>query len=130
MPLDLPSGSRPEDFLRFVEIEPFPKLWSRQGLEDRDLQALQMTIIAAPSAHPVMPGSSGLRKLRFSRPGSGSGKRGSYRVYYAYFQDFGIVLLMAIIAKNEQPDLSKADLNTLAPILDRVKKLLETRVIR
>ena len=83
-----------------------------------------------PSSHPVIPGSNGLRKLRFSRPGSHSGKRGSYRVYYAYFEGFGIVLLMAILAKNERSDLSKADLNALASILVDVKKLLDERMIR
>ena len=54
---------RPEDFLRFVEVDPFPRLWSSLKLEDRDLQALQIGIMAAPSIHPVIPGTNGLRKL-------------------------------------------------------------------
>jgi hypothetical protein len=126
---DLPE-IRPEALLRFVEIEPFPRHWSKQGLDDGDLQSLQIAIMAAPASHPIIPGSNGLRKLRFSRPGSHSGKRGSYRVYYAYFEGFGIVLLMAILAKNERSDLSKADLKVMASILGQIKKLLDERVIR
>jgi hypothetical protein len=120
----------PEELFRFVEIEPFPRLWSNLDLEDEDLQSLQILIMAAPTAHPVIPGSKGLRKLRFSRPGSKTGKSGSFRVYYAYFDEYGIVLLMAIIAKNERSDLTKADLNALGSVIERARKLLDKGVIR
>jgi hypothetical protein len=121
---------RPEDFLRFVEIEPFPRLWADTKLEDRDLQILQIGIMAGPKDHPVIPGSNGLRKLRFSTPQSHAGKRGAYRVYYAYFEEYGIVLLMAILAKNRQSDLTQADLKAIAQLLSRAKNLLDKGVIR
>jgi hypothetical protein len=124
-----PASLRPEDFLRFVEIDPFPRLWSELKLGDESLQALQVGIMASPSAYPVVPGAGGLRKLRFSKPGSDSGKRGSFRVYYTYFEEYGIVLLLAIIAKNGH-DLTRGDLNALAMVVDRAKKLLEKGVIR
>ena len=123
------ASIRPEDFLRFVEIPPFPRLWANLKLEDRDLQALQIGIMAAPSLHPVIPGTNGLRKLRFSKPGSGTGRRGSFRVLYTYYSDYGIVLLMAIIAKNDQ-DLTKADLNALSSVIARSKILLDKGIIR
>jgi hypothetical protein len=121
---------RPDDFFRFVEIEPFPRLWSNLKLEDQDLQSLQKRIMAAPTDPPAIPGSKGLRKLRFSRPGSKTGKSGSFRVYYAYFEEYGIVLLMAIIAKNEQSDLSRADLSALGLVIERAGQLLDKGVIR
>jgi hypothetical protein len=121
---------RPQDFLRFVEIEPFPQLWADTKLEDPDLQILQIGIMAGPTDHPVIPGSNGLRKLRFSTPKNNAGKRGGYRVYYSYFEEYGIVLLMAIIAKNRQGDLTKADIHALAQVLTRAKFLLDKGVIR
>jgi hypothetical protein len=121
---------RPEDFLRFVEIEPFPRLWADTKLEDQDLQILQIGIMAGPTDHPVIPGSNGLRKLRFSTPKNNTGKRGAFRVYYSYFEDYGIVLLMAILAKNRQRDLTKADIHALAQVLARAKILLDKGVIR
>ena len=86
--------------------------------------------MSGPADHPVIPGSNGLRKLRFSAPGSHQGKRGSYRVYYAYFDAHGIVLLMAIIAKNAQSDLNKADVKALGGVLSRVKTLFDQGIIR
>jgi hypothetical protein len=115
----------PEGLFRFVEIEPFPRLWSNLNLEDEDLQSLQIHIMAAPTSHPVIPGSKGLRKLRFSRPRSRTGRSGSFRVYYAFFEEYGIVLLMAIIAENERSDLTKADVNALGSVIERAGKLLE-----
>jgi len=125
-----PASIRPEEFLRFVELDPFPQLWSKLKLDDVCLQALQIGIMAGPTKHPVVRGSHGIRKLRFSKPGSNSGKSGGYRVYYVYFQEYGIVLLMAVIAKNEQAGLTKADLNILAPIVDRAKSLPDKGAIR
>jgi hypothetical protein len=110
---------RPEDFLRFVEIEPFPRLWADTKLEDQDLQILQIGIMAGPTDHPVIPGSK-----------NNTGKRGAFRVYYSYFEDYGIVLLMAILAKNRQSDLTKADIHALAQVLARAKILLDKGVIR
>jgi hypothetical protein len=81
-----PATIRPQDFLRFVEIEPFPRLWADTKLQDVDLQILQIAIMAGPHDHPVIPGSNGLRKLRFSSPKGNAGKRGSFRAYYAYFE--------------------------------------------
>jgi len=109
----------PEDWLRFVQIDPFPRMWSRLGLEDDNLRALEIGIMAAPWSYPVIPGTSGLRKLRFTTPDLGRGKSGSYRVYYVYLPEYGTVWLMAVIAKGEQADLTKADENALAKVIER-----------
>ena len=124
------AALRPQDFLRFVEIEPFPRMWSGLKLEDEDLRALQTLVMAMPRDAAVMRGSGGLRKIRFSKNHSDQGKSGSFRVYYVYFPEYGIVLLMAIVAKSNRPGLNKADLNALAPVISRFKKLLDQGVIR
>lgn len=124
------ASIRPEDWLRFVQIDPFPRMWSQLQLKDEDLRALEIGIMASPAGYVVIPGTGGMRKLRFSTPDSGRGKRGSYRVYYVYLADYGTVLLMAILSKGEKADLSKADKNALATVIARLKSLLERGAIR
>jgi hypothetical protein len=121
---------RAEDWLRFVQMDPFPRLWAKLQLTDEDLQTLEIGIMASPSTYPVIPGCEGLRKLRFTTNVSNRGKSGSYRVFYVYFPDYGTVLLMAILAKSDKSDLTKADKNALAQVISRIKHLLERGAIQ
>jgi hypothetical protein len=66
--------------LHFVQFPPFLRDWNRLGLDDGALRALERELIDAAEKGPVIEGTGGLRKLRFSPPGSGRGKSGSYRV--------------------------------------------------
>jgi hypothetical protein len=125
-----PASLKPEDWLRFVEIEPFPGQWARLKLTDHDLMMLQIVICSAPKMGSVIPGTGGLRKARFSTGDSDKGKSGSFRVFYVFFQEYGIVILWAIVAKNEKSDLTKAEKNAIATVLGRYKRLLEEGRIR
>jgi len=49
-------------------------------LSDDEYRELQATLVERPKAGPVIPGSGGIRKLRWSA--SGRGKRGGARVIY------------------------------------------------
>jgi hypothetical protein len=49
-------------------------------LDDEGYSALQQTLALRPDAGKVIPGSGGLRKLRWA--GSGRGKRGGLRIIY------------------------------------------------
>jgi hypothetical protein len=124
-----PASFRPENWLRFVQIDPFPRHWSRLQLTDDDLRALEIGIMLGPESHPVVRGTDGMRKLRFTKPGSGKGKSNSYRAYYVYLPGFGTVWLMAVIAKNEA-DLTAADRNAFAQVIGRLRMLLDRGVIR
>ena len=48
----------------------------REYLSDDAFQALQLLLMANPHAGPVIQGTGGLRKLRWSDPDRGKGKRG------------------------------------------------------
>lgn len=65
--------------LSFIETRLFTKL-VLEYLSDEDFGALQRALMANPEAGPVIPGSGGVRKLRWAAPGRG--KRGGYRVIY------------------------------------------------
>ena len=49
-------------------------------LDDEEYSALQQTIALRPDVGKIIPGSGGLRKLRWA--GSGRGKRGGLRIIY------------------------------------------------
>lgn len=116
---------KPADWLRFVHVDPFPRQWAKLKLTEHDLQALEQCLIAGLRTGAVVPGAGGLRKVRFVTPGVQKGKSGAYRVYYVYFQEYGLIILWAVIAKSQMADLSKADRNAIAKQIQRLKTLLD-----
>jgi hypothetical protein len=67
-----------------------------------------------PTAGVVIPGTGGVRKLRWRL--EGRGKRGGARVVY-YYHDLEMPLyLMTAYAKNERENLSQAEINALQKI--------------
>ncbi len=121
---------QPQDWLRFVWIDPFPRHVERLKLSEKDIRALELCIMSGPDLPPVIPGTGGIRKARFITPEAHKGKSGGYRVFYAYFPDFGIVTLHALIAKGEQGNLSKADRNALQQVTQRLQRILERGATR
>ena len=59
----------------------------------------------------VIPGSEGLRKVRWTY--SGKGKRGGTRVIYFNCIDDGEVWLLDVYAKNEQENVTSSDIKKL-----------------
>jgi mRNA-degrading endonuclease RelE of RelBE toxin-antitoxin system len=115
----------PSDWLRFVHLRLFEGEWSDLKLGDDALRGLEVAILAGPDRHPVVAGTGGLRKIRFAEPGSNRGKSGSYRVGYVYFPDYHTILLVTVWGKNEKSDLSKADRNAIAGVIQEIKELLD-----
>ena len=64
-----------------------------------------------------MEHTGGLRKIRFTPPGSGRGKSGAYRVCFAYFPIHGTVALFVAFGKNERSDLSSNEAKAVAQAL-------------
>ena len=89
------------------------------------LQGCWQTLIAAPSsthlaAHPaagdLIEGTGGVRKLRWAR--DGRGKSGGVRVIYYFHSEAMPLYLLTMVAKNERANLSKAERNALAGLVD------------
>lgn len=72
-------------------------------LSDDEYSALQWALAMRPQAGKVVPGSGGIRKLRWA--GKGHGKRGGLRVIYYWRDRQGEIWLLTIYAKNEAEDL-------------------------
>ena len=67
-------------------------------LSDEEYGSLQQALIKDPDAGPVIPGSGGVRKLRWAAPGRG--KRGSYRIIYYVRRANGVIWLLTMYPKN------------------------------
>ena len=75
-------------------------------LSDTDFLALQKTLMDNPHAGPVIQGTGGLRKLRWSEPRRGKGKRGGVRIIYYWFIEGAQFWLFTIYGKDVADDLT------------------------
>ncbi|RLS59288.1 MAG: hypothetical protein DWH91_00480 [Planctomycetota bacterium] len=110
---------QPEDLLTFILMDGFSDDWDELGLEDMDLQALEIMIMAAPTGPPVVPGTGRLRKIRFARSGRNVGKSGGARVCYVYFEEWKIVLLVVAYGKSEKDDLDPDEKRAIRALIQR-----------
>ena len=81
----------------FIETRLFSKL-VLECLSDEEYGSLQQALIKDPDAGPVIPGSGGVRKLRWAAPGRG--KRGGYRIIYYVKRTNGVIWLLTMYPKN------------------------------
>ena len=105
-------------YVTVVEVDPFPATAAGVGLTEDEREAITTYVANSPEVGEVVPGTGGLRKLRW--PGKGGGKRGGYRVVYYFFNESNPVYLLAIYKKSQQIDLTaegKKRLIKLAGIL-------------
>jgi hypothetical protein len=73
-------------------------------LGERDLRAMEQSILAQPETGDVIVGAGGARKMRVAV--TGRGKRGGARVIYYYHSAKGRVYLLFVYAKHDADDLS------------------------
>ena len=124
-----PHQLSPKDLLNFCELSGFVDDWKGLRLDvEFDLLALQVAIMANPTAGNLVPGTGGLRKLEFAPPrglgggGRKRGKRNACRVCYVYFAEFHIVLLVTAYAKGQKEDLSEDEKTDIKKVIERIRK--------
>jgi hypothetical protein len=116
--------------LSFIESGVFSRAWKECSLTDHELFELQLLILAHPKRHPVIEGTGGVRKVRFSPAGSARGKSGSYRACYVFFEEFGIVLLLTAYPKGKKDNISAAGRKAMRRLVEDQYKLLKRGPIR
>jgi len=99
----------------FIETRLFTRLVS-EYLSDDEYRELQKALVANPEAGDVVPGSGGVRKLRWRA--AGRGKRGGYRVIYLARVAKGVIWMLTMYPKNV------AD-NIPAHVLRQIRKEVE-----
>jgi hypothetical protein len=83
--------------ISFVETRLFTRL-VQEYLSDDEYSALQQALLQDPEAGAVVPGSGGVRKLRWGV--AGRGKRGGLRVIYFLRTRQGQIWMLTIYPKN------------------------------
>jgi hypothetical protein len=73
-------------------------------------------LAAHPTAGDLMQGTGGVRKLRWAR--AGRGKSGGVRVIYYFHSEAMPLYLLTVFAKNERANLTKAERNDLADLVE------------
>ena len=104
--------------LTIVETRQFQQDSERLLGQDQIAQ-LKIALAVNSEAGDLIPGTGGLRKIRWSA--EGRGKRGGTRVIYYYGDRDMPLFLLAIYAKNERIDMSPADRRGYAMFVEQIK---------
>ena len=101
--------------MEFIEASIFTKV-SKGLLEDDDLRRLQTTLATYPTMGKIIPGTGGLRKLRWML--DGGGKQGGLRVIYYWVTQDDLIFLLYAYKKSVQDDITAAELKILRRALE------------
>jgi hypothetical protein len=104
--------------MEFVEAPAFTR-WLPHYLDDDEYRALQFLLARDPETGPVIPGTGGFRKLRWTDRRRGKGKRGGLRVVYYYFASDAQIWLMTIFDKDEAADLTASEKRALKAAVEQ-----------
>jgi len=89
----------------FVILPEFEKCWRQCGLDDDDLREIEDYLCLHPESGDVIPGTGGLRKLRWNL--KDKGKRGGVRTFYVDFAYYERIYLISAFSKNVKTDLNE-----------------------
>jgi len=99
----------------FIETKLFTRL-VQEYLTDEEYRQLQAVLIEQPEAGAIIPGSGGVRKLRWAAPGRG--KRSGYRVIYYPKPARGVIWMLTMYPKNVTDNIP-------AHVLRQIRKEVE-----
>jgi hypothetical protein len=91
----------------------WPKYWN-----EAEYDSFIEFIAENPGAGDVVPHSGGVRKIRWSR--SGSGKSGGVRVVYFVRNSVGQIVLLTIYAKATTANMTAAELKELRHVYEKI----------
>ena len=103
----------------FIETPIFTKLVT-DLISDDEYRKLQLALVLRPKAGKIIPGSGGLRKIRWKS--GGSGKRGGLRVIYFWDVPEDTIYMLLIYKKSKQEDLTPNQLKTLRNLVKEFLK--------
>jgi mRNA-degrading endonuclease RelE of RelBE toxin-antitoxin system len=87
-------------------------------LSDDEYAALQQFLAINPEAGAVMPGTGGIRKLRWGDERRGKGRRGGLRVIYYFLIRDQQVWLFTLFGKDEAADLTASQKRQLRAAIE------------
>lgn len=106
--------------MEFIELSSFTKRLKGR-LDKEEYRNLQSILIGRPDTGTVIPGSSGIRKMRFKAMGRGANK--GVRVIYYWLVAKDKIYFFDIYGKHEKTDLTRSEIRELASIVEILKNL-------
>ena len=103
--------------MEFIEAPAFTK-YVYEYLSDDEYLGLQSFLLQYPEAGKVVPGSGGIRKVRWAM--SGKGKSGDVRVIYYFKRQDDEIWLLTIYSKNEVENIPAHVLRKIAKEIQNV----------
>lgn len=88
--------------------------------DEDDRLALVDFIARNPESGDLIPGTGGVRKVRWSR--QGSGKRGGARVIYFYYHADAPIYLLLAYAKAQRTDMTPDEKRAVAALASALKQ--------
>ena len=101
--------------ISFIETKLFTRL-VQEYLSDDEYSMLQQTLLSDPEVGAIIPGSGGVRKLRWGV--AGRGKRGGIRVIYFLRTRQGQIWMLTLYAKNVAENISASVLKQIKDEID------------
>lgn len=85
-------------------------------LEEERYRLLQLELIQRPESGAIIPGTGGLRKIRWAA--GRHGKRGGARVIYYWIGERSTILLLLIYTKGQQEKLTPGQRKVLRGVVE------------
>ena len=92
-------------------------------LAESERSAMEEAIAADPEAHPVIPGTGGVRKARWGR--RGKGKSGGVRAICYYMVSGGTVYMLSIYSKGGQEDMTPDGRKAARKFVENLKNAMK-----
>jgi mRNA-degrading endonuclease RelE of RelBE toxin-antitoxin system len=110
----------PRAVLRFIETPVFTRQVV-ETLSDSEYTRLQMALVLRPELGDVIPGTGGLRKVRWGEGSRGRGKRGGIRVIYYWYRSESLIYLLLAYSKTERDDLTAEQKRVLRKLVTELE---------
>jgi hypothetical protein len=109
-----------------ITIAEMPEFVRRAArlLSAEERMALLEYLAANPRAGDLIPGTGGVRKLRWAR--GGRGKSAGVRAIYYFHSDAMPLYLLTVFGKNERADLTAVERNELAGLARMLKATMRS----
>lgn len=99
----------------FIETASFTH-YIPEYLTDEEQGELQCHLVERPDEGDIIPGTGGIRKIRWKA--KGKGKRSGIRVIYYWRMSRGHIYLLSVFGKNEVSDLTQKEKEYLRKLVE------------
>ena len=113
--------------MEFIETSNFTRLLPAY-LDDEGYRLLQVYLSDNPGVGKVIPGTGGLRKLRWQDTRRGKGKRGGLRIIYYHLAEGSQIWLVTLYDKDEADDLTAAEKKAYRELISEIKAAWAARI--